>query len=230
MPSTARHPPPHGIPRSARNDTCLAGRRGHRAARGSPWRRRSRPRLPRQAADARRPSHHEREAPRRAQPRPRNLNEVNRMKKLILTLLVLAVAAPLSAQRLNPDLPGLGDKASEVVDVTLDGSMLRLAAKFLSDGDPDERRARDIVQKLEGIYVRSYEFDKEGEYARAVVERVRAQLGPSWKKIVDVRSRNRENSEIYIDTRGDQPVGMLIISAAPREPTGVGGVRTIDID
>jgi hypothetical protein len=152
------------------------------------------------------------------------------MKKLILTLLVLAVAAPLSAQRLNLDLPGLGDKASEVVDVTLDGSMLRLAAKFLSNGDPDERAARDIVQKLEGIYVRSYEFDKEGEYDRGVVERVRAQLGPSWKKIVDVRSRTRENSEIYINTRGDQPIGLLIITAEPRELTVVNIVGPIDID
>jgi hypothetical protein len=152
------------------------------------------------------------------------------MKRLILTLLVLAVAAPLSAQRLNLDFPGLGDKASEVVDVTLDGSMLRLAARFLSDGDPDERRARDIVQKLEGIYVRSYEFDKEGEYDRGVVERVRAQLGPSWKKIVDVRSRTRENSEIYINTRGDQPIGLLIITAEPRELTVVNIVGPIDID
>lgn len=153
------------------------------------------------------------------------------MKKLVLTLLVLAAAAPLSAQRLNLDLPAsLADKAAEVTDVTLDGSMLKLAAKFLSNDDPDQRAARDIVQKLEGIYVRSYEFDRDGEYDRSVVERVRAQLGPSWKRIVNVRSRNRENSEIYIDTRGDQPVGMLVISAEPRELTVVNIVGAIDID
>ena len=152
------------------------------------------------------------------------------MKKLVLTLLVLAAAAPLSAQRLNLDIPGLSDKAAEVVDVTLDGSMLRLATKFLSNGDHDERAARDIVQKLEGIYVRSYSFDHDGEYDRGVVERVRAQLGASWKKIVDVRSRNRENSEIYINMRGEQPVGMLIISAEPRELTVVNIVGLIDID
>ena len=151
------------------------------------------------------------------------------MKRLVLALLVLAVAAPLSAQRLNLDLPGLSDKASEVVDVTLDGAMLKIAAKFLSNTDPDERTARDIVQKLEGIYVRSYEFEKDGEYDRAVLERVRAQLGGSWKKIVNVRD-HRESSEIYIDTRGDQPVGMLIIAAEPRELTVVNIVGPIDID
>jgi hypothetical protein len=152
------------------------------------------------------------------------------MKKLILSLLVLAVAAPLSAQRVNLDFPGLGDKASEVVDVTLDGSMLRLASKFLSNSDPDERAARDIVQKLEGIYVRSYTFDHDGEYDRAVLDRVRAQLGPAWKKIVNVRSRHREDSEIYIATRGDQPVGMLVISAEPRELTVVNIVGPIDVE
>ena len=152
------------------------------------------------------------------------------MKKLLLTLFALALAAPLSAQRINLDLPGLSDKAAEVVDVTLDGSMLRLASKFLSSGDPDERAAKDVVQKLEGIYVRSYSFDHDGEYDRSVVERLRAQIGPSWKKIVDVRSRGRENSEIYINMRGDQPVGMLVISAEPRELTVVNIVGPIDID
>jgi Domain of unknown function (DUF4252) len=151
------------------------------------------------------------------------------MRKLVLTLFVLAVAAPLSAQRLNLDFPGLGDKAREVVDVTLDGSMLRLASKFLSNGDAEERAARDVVQKLEGIYVRSYEFDKEGEYDRAVVDRLRAQLGASWKKIVNVRDR-KENTEIYIDTRGDQPVGLLVISAEPRELTIVNIVGPIDVE
>jgi hypothetical protein len=152
------------------------------------------------------------------------------MKKLVLTLFVLAVAAPLSAQRINLDFPGLGDKAAEVVDVTLDGSMLRLASKFLSNSDPDERAARDVVQKLEGIYVRSYTFDHDGEYDRAVLDRVRAQLGPTWKKIVNVRSRNHEDSEIYIATRGDQPIGMLVITTEPRELTVVNIVGPIDID
>ena len=152
------------------------------------------------------------------------------MRKLILTLFILAAAAPLSAQRLNLDLPGLSDKAAEVVDVTLDGSMLRLAAKFLSNSDPDERAARDVVQKLEGIYVRSYTFDHDGEYDRAVLQRVRAQLGPSWKKIVNVRSRNHDDSEIYIDTRGDQPVGLLVIAAEPHELTVVNIVGPIDVE
>jgi len=58
--------------------------------------------------------------------------------------------------------------------------------------------------------------------------------GPSVRRYAtrcsDVRSRHRENSEIYIDTRGDQATGMLIISAEPRELTIVNIVGPIDVE
>lgn len=153
------------------------------------------------------------------------------MRKWILLLATLIFAAvPLAAQqRLNIDIPGLADKAAETTDVTLDGSMLRLAAKFLNnDGDRD---VRDIVKGLQAIYVRSYEFDKEGEYDRNVIDKVRAQLGPSWKRMVKVKSRDRENTEIYLDMgNGDTPNGLLVLSAEPKELTIVHLVGSIDID
>ena len=151
------------------------------------------------------------------------------MKKSLLLLVVAVLALPAAAQQINLDIPELRDKASEEVTVTLDASMLRLAARFLSDG-PDERNARDIVQKLQGVYVRSYEFDHEGEYDRSVVERLRSQLGADWKKIVDVRSKIGENSEIYTQTHGDQITGLVIITAEPKELTIVNLVGPIDLD
>ncbi len=151
------------------------------------------------------------------------------MKRLLILMFVALAALPLAAQPINLDMPGLRDKASEEVTVTLDARMLRLAAKFLS-GSPDERNARDIVQKLQGIYVRSYEFDHDGEYDRAVIDRVHAQLGPDWQKIVDVRSKLKENTEIYTQSRGDQIVGLVVITAEPRELTLVNIVGPIDLD
>lgn len=151
------------------------------------------------------------------------------MKKSLLLLVVAALALPAEAQQINLDLPGLRDKASEEVTVTLDASMLRLAAKFLSN-DGDERNVRDIVQKLQGVYVRSYEFDHEGEYDRSVVDRLRSQLGADWKKIVDVRSKVGENSEIYTQSHGDQITGLVIITAEPKELTIVNLVGPIDLD
>jgi hypothetical protein len=151
------------------------------------------------------------------------------MKKSLLILMFAAMALPATAQQINLDMPGLRDKASEEVTVTLDANMLRLAARFLSD-DADQRNARDIVQKLQGIYVRSYEFDHEGEYDRSVVDRLRSQLGSDWKKIVDIRSKLGENSEIYTQTHGDQITGLVIITAEPKELTIVNLVGPIDLD
>jgi hypothetical protein len=152
------------------------------------------------------------------------------MRKITLLVFLIALAAPLHAQRLNLDFPALAEHASESTDVTLDGPMLRLAAKFLNDRDSDEHQARDLIKSLTGIYVHSYEFDREGEYDRSVVEKVRAQLGPNWKPMVTVRSRVKENVDIYVDMRGENVAGLLIIDAEPRELTLVNLVGSIDID
>ena len=153
------------------------------------------------------------------------------MRRIIILLVLVLLSAPVYAQRVNIDFPGLAERAAETVDVTLDGPMLKLASKFLSDDDSDERAARDIVRQLAGIYVRSYTFDKEGDYDRSAVDRIRTQLGPSWQKIVNVRSRTAENVEIYVDSKGGEtPAGMLIISAEPKELTVVNLVGPIDLD
>lgn len=153
------------------------------------------------------------------------------MRKFIITLaLTLTVAVPASAQRINLDFPGLAEKAEEVVDVTLDATMLRLAAKFLSGHNSDERAVRDMINGLEGIYVRSYEFAKAGEYDPALIERVKSQLGPTWKPLVTVRSKTKENVNIMADLRGDKIIGLVIIAAEPREFTIVNIQGPIDID
>jgi hypothetical protein len=154
------------------------------------------------------------------------------MKNLILTLFIafaLLAAKPASAQQLNLDFPGLADKADEVVDVTLDASMLKMAAKFLGS-DPDERAVKDMIGGLQGIYVRSYEFAKDGEYDRAIADRLKSQLGSTWKPLVTVRSRTKENVNIMADMRGEDVMGLVIISAEPREFTVVNIVGKIDID
>jgi hypothetical protein len=155
------------------------------------------------------------------------------MRKYILTLILTLAAIPAlpaSAQRINLDFPDLADRATEVVDVTLDANMLRLASKFLSGSDADERAVRDVIGGLEGIYVRSYEFAHEGEYDRGLIDKVKSQLGPSWKPLVTVRSKTKENVNIMADMRGDKVVGLIIIATEPREFTIVNINGPIDID
>jgi hypothetical protein len=153
------------------------------------------------------------------------------MRKFILTLvLIIAAAVPASAQRINLDFPDLADKATEVVDVTLDASMLKMAAKFLSGTDADERNVREMIGGLESIYVRSYEFAKEGEYDHSLIDKVKSQLGPSWKPLVTVRSKSKENVSIMADMHGDKVTGLVIIATEPREFTIVNINGPIDID
>ena len=154
------------------------------------------------------------------------------MRKFILSLaLTLAVAVPASAQRLDLGfLSDLEDRAEEVVDVTVDANMLRLASKFLSGSDREEREIADIIRNLEGIYVRSYEFDSDGQYDRKLVDRLRSQLGPSWQPLVTVRSKKKDNVNIYADMRGDRIIGLVVIASEPRELTVVNIVGPIDID
>lgn len=152
------------------------------------------------------------------------------MRKLILILTLSLLAVPAMAQQIKMDFPDLADKADEVVDITLDASLLRLGVKFLSDKDEDQRAVRDIVKNLEGIYVRSYEFSRDNEYDRSLIDRVKSQLGPTWKPLVTVRSKRKENVNIMADMRGDRVVGLVIIAAEPRELTIVNIVGPIDID
>ena len=100
-----------------------------------------------------------------------------------LALLAFASsAARASAQdrgRVRLDgLDRLAPKATDMVNVEVDGFLIKLASKILSDKDPDEKTAKEIIAGLRGVYVRSYEFGKEGEYADSDIAPVRDQLRP----------------------------------------------------
>jgi hypothetical protein len=126
-------------------------------------------------------------------------------------------------------LDRLAAKASESVNITLDASMLKLAANFLDiDDDADAADIKKLVQGLKGVYVRNYEFKNTGEYTDADVEAIRAQLrDPSWKKIVEVRSKVDGDADIYIKNDNSKIGGLAIISAEPKELTIVNIEGTI---
>jgi len=118
------------------------------------------------------------------------------------------------------NLDKLAERASESVDVTLDSSTLQLASGFLSKDDPDDAQVKKLVSKLKGVYVRSFEFDKDGQYSMSDVEAIRSQLKtPNWVRIVGVKSIKGENTEVYLRKNGDQVAGLVVIDAEPRELT-----------
>lgn len=153
------------------------------------------------------------------------------MKTLrILTLCMLVGAAGYGQALDLKHLNRLADKASETTDVTLDGSLLKLAAKFLSADDPDQAKVKKLVAELKGVYVKTFEFEKEGEYTEADITSIRKQLETGWSRIVSVQSKkDGENAEIYLKT-GSPDGGVAILCAGAKELTVVNIVGKIDLD
>ncbi|MBV9759099.1 MAG: DUF4252 domain-containing protein [Acidobacteriaceae bacterium] len=149
--------------------------------------------------------------------------------RLTAGVVAAMLAAPLWALDEIHGMAGLdrlAAKAKEAVDVTLDTSMLQLASGFLSPNDPDQARVKKLVAKLKGVYVRSFEFDRDGEYSPSDVEGIRASVkGPGWTRIVGVKEmKGGEDSEVYLKKDGNQLAGIVVIVAEPKELT------VVDID
>ncbi len=155
------------------------------------------------------------------------------MMLAVLMLAGLAAAQAQDARLQFTQLDKLASKADNVVEVTLDKNLLQVAAKFLSDKNPTEAAVKDLVSKLEGVYVRVFEFDKIGEYSLGDVEPIRSQVNaPGWSKIVGVMSR-REGQKVDVHLRMDNAGmihGLLILATQPRELVVVNIVGPIDLE
>jgi Domain of unknown function (DUF4252) len=164
---------------------------------------------------------------------------ITRRGKTILSVVLLLVSfaflqARASAQdfKLPADIEKLSAKAKETVEVNMDGPMLHWASKFLSAEDPEERQAAELVKNLHGIYVRSFEFDKEGGYSSADVESLRSQFRtPTWSRVVGVRSeRDGENVDVFFKLENEKMAGIVIVCAEPKELTFVNIVGPLEVD
>ncbi len=135
-----------------------------------------------------------------------------------LLSLVLCASLTLSAQSLDlRHLDRLAEKTGEVVNVTLDEGLIRLAASFLKGGGEDLREVRNILPGLKGIYVRSYNFETANAYSAADVEKIEQQL-KGWSTIVEVRSgRKGEHSKVMLKPGQ----GIVVLNSGPRELTVV---------
>ena len=142
-----------------------------------------------------------------------------------------AITARAQGARLQIDqLDFLANKASETVDVKLDERLMATTAKIFSGKDDED--IKEILKGLKGIYVKSFEFDKEGQYSPADVESVMSQLrGSGWSKIVGVTSKkDGDNVEVYLMMQGDQIEGLAVISAEPKEFTVVNLVGPVNLE
>jgi len=128
----------------------------------------------------------------------------------------------------------LAARASDVTEVTLGKSMLAFAAKFMNGKDQDEAATRQLIEGLDGIYVRDYEFDKEGEFSAEQVEQLRKYFETSeWSPIVRERERKTgESTDVMVKLVNGETRGMFILDVEPKELTIVlilGPIRMEDL-
>lgn len=153
------------------------------------------------------------------------------------TILGSGMAAQSAAPQPGPrmtlgGLERLQSLADETVDVSLDTSLLSLAARFMNDNDADEAAAKAMVSGLKGVYVRSYEFKDDGAFGAADVDRIRQQLaGPGWSRMAGVRSKKEGAAvDVYLWLDGAKIGGLGILATEPRRFTVVNIVGAIDLD
>jgi hypothetical protein len=115
----------------------------------------------------------------------------------------------------------LAARASNVTEVTLGKNMLDFAAKIMNGKDDDDAEARKLIEGLEGIYVREYDFDKEGEFSADEVEQLRKYFETSeWSSIVKERARKTgESTDVMVKLVNGESHGMFILDVEPKELT-----------
>ena len=160
--------------------------------------------------------------------------QINLRTPLIVVALIISAAFVAKAQdsRIQMgSLDHLASKASQTVDVNIDERLIRLAVKLFKDDDADEKEIKKLVTGLKGVYVKSFEFDSDGQYAAADVESIRAQLrGPGWSRLVNVTSKKEGNLEVYLLLNGEQIGGLAVLHTDDRELTVVNIVGPVDLD
>jgi hypothetical protein len=144
----------------------------------------------------------------------------------IVLLAAASLAAPAFAQSSPLPLPSpvekeLAARASDVTEVTLGKDMLGFAAKFMDKNDKDQAAVQQLINGLDGIYVRSYEFDKEGQYSMDDVAKVRQAFGgPEWSPMVHTREHNgAETTDVLMKMVNGEPHGIFVLDAEPKELT-----------
>jgi hypothetical protein len=154
---------------------------------------------------------------------------MTRTQRLVL---LGSLGSLLWAQQFKFNLDHLAGKSSDVVDISLNGPMLQFAAKFLDSKDPDQATVKKLINGLEGIYVKSFQFKNAGAWSPSDLEGVRNQLkAPEWSKMVGYTSSEEgETAEIFVRMEEKKITGVAILVSEPKELTVVNIAGPVDLD
>ena len=159
--------------------------------------------------------------------------------KTTIALLAFTLLVPVSASaqgaRLNLSfLDRLAERASEKQEITIDKSMLQGFGGTLVPAGPKGDAAKQILSELEGVYVRSYEFDDQKAFSMDDINAIRKQLSaPGWSRIVANEEKGKggdfELQEVWLFNPGGKLGGVFVINAEPGELQVINIVGPIDL-
>lgn len=137
----------------------------------------------------------------------------------VLMFCAPAVLAQSGRLRLS-QLDKLAAKAVKVSTVNLAGPVLESAqGRFMQFQATNAAGGAGMMmmQHWSGIYVKSFQFSKPGEYSRADLESVLKQLrAGGWTPMVSSEDkRTGKVSDVYIMEKGGKTTGMAVIDAEP---------------
>jgi uncharacterized protein DUF4252 len=148
----------------------------------------------------------------------------------LLALLLFSAARAQDARLRLDHLDRLAARATESVEVTMNDVQVQFLRRLVSLGESERSKLKGLLSKLKGVYVRGYEFARDGEYSDSDIEEVRAQLrSPGWEQIVEVRNRNGAD-EVFFMPGADEITGFAAISTGPRKVCVINIVGPIDLD
>jgi hypothetical protein len=129
------------------------------------------------------------------------------MKTMIFLLAAAALAQPI---KLPPAFDDLAKKAKKHTEVQLDAEALKLAGE-------SSPKIKGLTGKMQGVYIRSYEFKEKGQYSMEEAAKLAQQLdSKDWKQVMSVK----EDDEFVLMFSGIGAIqGMVMIVAEPDEFT-----------
>ncbi|MEW6128051.1 MAG: DUF4252 domain-containing protein [Acidobacteriota bacterium] len=155
-----------------------------------------------------------------------------------IALMLFALSAiPAYGQnaKLNIDnLNYLNDKAVQIVDITLGKELIQMASQFIPGKTPDELKIKELLNTIQGVYVKRFEFENEGVFTDSDVNPIRSQLqNPAWAKIITYINKkkdgNKMNVEVFLMTQGSIIHGLSVLATETKALTVVNLVGPIDL-
>jgi len=146
------------------------------------------------------------------------------MKRFLLSSTALLMTTAMWAQsaQVPVNFEQLEEKAVQRTKISLNKDMIQIALWAIPKQE-DTAKLRKVVSNLQGIYIRSYTFENEGDYSPSDLAPLRKTItGSGWNCLVSVHNKKSgEDTDLCLRKDREQILGLAIVHTEPKEVTVV---------